>query len=256
MFAISLQSGSNGNCFYVEAGGVRLLVDAGISGVQAESRLAREGIDIRSVDALLISHDHRDHCSAMGIYQRKFGVPIYVTARTFRMATAMMSLGRMEDVRHFEAGQTLRFDGVSVETIPTPHDAAEGVGFVIDDGRWRLGILTDLGHVFEGLDSAVGGLDAVILESNYDPEMLEGGPYPRWLKERIRGPEGHLSNVEAGQLLRRSAGTQLRWACLAHLSADNNSPDLALRTCHEILGGDLPLHLSGRHAPTDVLEIC
>ena len=151
MQVISLQSGSNGNCIYVEAGGVRLLFDAGISGRQAELRLAARGRDIAAVDAVLISHDHRDHVRCAGVFQRKFGLPVYATRRTIEAASAYCDLGVMTNVQYFEAGGRLLFGEVVVETIPTPHDGADGVAFVVDDGYRRLGILTDLGHVFDRL---------------------------------------------------------------------------------------------------------
>lgn len=255
MFVIALQSGSNGNCYYVEAEGVRLLVDAGISGVLAQERLARHGLDIRAVDALLISHDHSDHCQSMGVYQRKFGLPIHVTGKTLHAADRRQRFGPLDRILPFHAGAVLRFGAVAVQTVRTPHDGADGVVFVIDDGRRRLGILTDLGHVFPGLEEVIGSLDAVILESNYDPEMLRDGPYPAFLKKRIRGPGGHLSNVEAAELLRSGGGSRLKWACLAHLSADNNHPELALRTHRARLGGRFPIHVASRHEATGVLEV-
>jgi phosphoribosyl 1,2-cyclic phosphodiesterase len=255
MLAISLQSGSNGNCIYVEAGGVRLLFDAGISGKRAQERLAERGRDVRSVDAVVISHDHADHTRSMGIYQRKFGLPVYVTAHTFEAARAKYPLGRIDDARHFKAGTTLQFGDVSVETVPTPHDGADGVVFIVDDGRHRLGVLTDLGHVFGGLDELIRSLDAVFLESNYDPQMLADGPYPPFLKRRIRGPQGHISNVEAAELLHAAASTRMQWACLAHLSEQNNTPDLALGTHREILSDGLPVHLASRYEATAPLAI-
>ncbi len=255
MLTISLQSGSNGNCIYVEAAGVRLLFDAGISGKQAQQRLAARGRDIAAVDAVLISHEHADHTRCMGIYQRKFGLPVYVTGRTLRAARARYTLGRIDDVRHFEAGSPLRFGGLTVETIPTPHDGVDGVAFVVDDGRRRLGILTDLGHVFPELENAVGSLDAVFIESNHDPDMLAAGTYPPLLKRRIRGPGGHLSNLEAADLLRPAAEQRLRWACLAHLSEENNDPGLALRTHREVLGDGLAIHVAGRYEATRTLKV-
>ncbi|MHC4400336.1 MAG: MBL fold metallo-hydrolase [Planctomycetota bacterium] len=254
MLTLSLQSGSNGNCIYVEAGGVRLLVDAGISGSQAEERLAACGRDIRSVDAVLISHDHADHSRALGIYQRKFGLPVYVTQKTLSAANRRCSLGRMQNLHYFRAGSVLRIGEVSVHSIPTPHDGADGVAFVVDDGRRRLGILTDLGHVFDGLEAVVGSLDAVFLESNHDRQMLATGPYPAFLKRRIRGPGGHLSNLEAARLL-AAADRRMRWACLAHLSEENNHPEVALDTHRQILGNRLPLHVAGRYEATDVFEV-
>ena len=255
MEVITLQSGSSGNCVYIETGGVRLLFDAGISGRQAELRLAEHGKEIRDVDALIISHDHRDHTSCMGIYHRKFGLPIYVTPSTFKTVSQRMKLGHVGDVRHFQAGDTLWFESVCVETISTPHDAADGVVFIVDDATHRFGILTDLGHVFDGLEQAVASLDAVLVESNYDPQMLESGPYPEFLKERISGPRGHLSNVEAAHLLKRAESTRLKWACLAHLSDENNDPSVAMRTHHEILGPDFPLKCADRQKASEVLRV-
>ena len=255
MKVIPLQSGSNGNCTYVQVGDIQLLFDAGISGRQAQQRLAAHGREITSVDALVISHDHRDHASAMGIYQRKFGVPVFVTEQTLAAADSNLSLGKLNDVRQFSAGNTLRFGAVTVETIRTPHDGVDGVGFVVDDGRCRLGILTDLGHVFRELESLVATLDAVVLESNYDPEWLDCGPYPYFLKQRIRGGRGHLSNEQAAGVLRAAMGQRLQWACLAHLSGENNSPDLALTTHREILGDGLPLHIAHRDQVSDLLEV-
>ena len=254
MRVIALQSGSNGNSIYVEADGVRLLFDAGISGKRAQMRLDARGRDIRGAEALIISHDHADHVSCAGIYQRKFGLPILATAGTLK-AALKYPLGRIERVRHFRAGGTIRFGGVVVETVPTPHDGADGVGFVVDDGRRRLGILTDLGPVFRGLEDVVRSLDAVLIESNYDPDMLEAGPYPTWLKQRIRGPRGHISNVEAAELLAAAAGKRMRWACLAHLSEKNNHPRVALHTHRKILGKGLPLRAASRYEATDIMEV-
>ncbi len=255
MRMVSLQSGSNGNCIYVEGGGARLLLDAGISGIQAETRLAAHGLDIREADAVLISHEHSDHIRSLGIFQRKFGLPAYVTERTLAAAAGWQKLGQLGDVRFFRPGTTLRFGGLSVQMLPTAHDAVEGVAFVLDDGRCRLGVLTDLGHVFKGLDAIVRSLDGVLLESNYDPDMLESGPYPPFLKDRIRGLEGHLSNPEAARLLKAASRERLRWACLGHLSEQNNCPELALQTHYDVLNGDLPLRVASRYEASEVMEV-
>ncbi len=254
MKVISLQSGSNGNCVYVEANGVTLLFDAGISGIQVEERLARHGRDAKAVDAVLISHDHIDHSQNMGVLHRKFGLPIYVTAKTYK-AAKRYALGHINDLRHFHSGETVKFGNVVVETIPTPHDAEDGVGFVVDDGTHRLGILTDLGHVFSGLAGVIASLDAVLLESNYDPDMLANGSYSNRLKKRITGPAGHISNFEAAELLLGSASKRMKWACLGHLSHDNNTPKLALATHRKILGDRLPLFVATRYEVSGVMEL-
>ncbi len=253
MNLISLQSGSNGNCIYVEAGDVTLLFDAGISGKQAAERLTFSGRDISRVDALIISHDHADHVRCAGIYQRKFGVPLYATEKTMRAAHSSHDLGTLTDVRHFRAGAPMQFGRVRVETLPTPHDGADGVAFIVDDGEFRLGIFTDLGHVYDDLKSALPTVDAVLIESNYDPDMLRNGSYPRYLKTRIAGSRGHLSNIESAELIARY-GARLRWACLGHLSGENNTPELALRT-HRSINGSMTYHLAGRHGAGDLLAV-
>jgi phosphoribosyl 1,2-cyclic phosphodiesterase len=190
----------------------------------------------------------------MGIFQRKFGLPIHVTAQTYHSA-CRCNLGNMDDLRYFRSGETLQFGSVSVETIPTPHDGVDGVAFVVDDGFHRLGILTDLGHVFDGLEAILASLDAVLLESNYDPGMLANGFYPESLKRRIQGPGGHISNIESAHLLQSVAGRRLKWACLAHLSEDNNTPELAMKTHRRIVGKDLTIHVASRYEATKVLQV-
>lgn len=255
MIAISVQSGSNGNCIYVETEHARLLFDAGVSGVTAEQRLKARGREIRKVDAVIISHDHADHARCAGVYQRKYGIPVYATQKTVAAADAYCGLGKFFDLRHFRAGETLTIKGVTIETVPTPHDGADGSIFVVASDNKRLGIMTDLGHVFPGLHEIVASLDGVFLESNYDPDMLARGPYPEFLKRRIRGEGGHISNSEAAELIRAASEGRLRWACLAHLSEQNNSPPVALRTHREIVGERVPLCVASRYGVSEVFEI-
>jgi phosphoribosyl 1,2-cyclic phosphodiesterase len=256
MITISLQSGSSGNCIYVETCGVRLLFDAGITGVQAQDRLAMHGRDIRTVDGVIISHDHGDHIRHAGVYQRKFGIPVYVTPATLAAASSRCNLGKLNDVRTFRSCDKIRFGEVLVHAIPTPHDGVDGSAFVIEAGNHRLGVLTDLGHVFKDLISIVSSLDAVFLESNYDPAMLAAGPYPAYLKQRIKGPKGHLSNIESAGILRRAVEEKrLQWACLSHLSEENNHPEIALRTHRDVLPTDLPLHVADRYASTEIFTV-
>jgi phosphoribosyl 1,2-cyclic phosphodiesterase len=252
VFTFSLQSGSNGNSIYVEADGVRLLFDAGISGRQARLRMAAHGRDIRDVDGLLLTHDHTDHARCAGIFQRLFGIPVYVTRPTYRVIGSQ--LGLIGDVRHFQAGEPLSFGPVTVHTYPTPHDAVDGVVFVVACRQKRLGIFTDLGHPFDTLPGLLESVDAAYLESNYDPEMLADGPYPPKLKARIRGFGGHLSNEESAQLVRR-CGRHHRWIALAHLSEQNNRPELALRTHRAVAGNDRCLAVAGRYGVSPLLRV-
>jgi phosphoribosyl 1,2-cyclic phosphodiesterase len=251
--AISLQSGSNGNCIYVETEGVRLIFDAGLSCIETERRLKAIGRDIRKVDALIISHDHADHVRCAGSMHRKYGIPIHITRDTLATALQRVRLGHLNDVRHFRAGDVIDFGDVIVRTIPTPHDGADGAVFVVQSGSMSLGIMTDLGHVFEELGREMSGLDAVFIESNYDPDMLLRGPYPAFVKRRIEGPGGHISNFESAELL--LSASCLKWACLAHLSSHNNYPALALKTHRKVLGNALTLHVAGRDSATDILAL-
>jgi phosphoribosyl 1,2-cyclic phosphodiesterase len=250
----SLQSGSNGNCYFVETGDVRLLFDAGLTGLQTKERLESFGVDIETIQAVIISHDHTDHIRCAGVLHRQFNLPIWMTPGTFQKVKPTRKLGHISDLHLFNGGETLQFGTVTVETIPTAHDAEEGVCFVVDNGKVRFGIMTDLGCRFLGLKEVIETLDGVFLESNYDPEMLVNGMYPDDLKQRIQSDHGHLSNEEAAELLLKS-GKRLRWVCLGHLSAHNNHPEVALETHRRILGETFPLHIAPRYEVSDVLEL-
>lgn len=253
MIAISLQSGSNGNSYYVEAGEVKLLFDAGITASMAARRLEEHGRDIKDVDALIISHDHGDHARHAGVYHRKYKMPVHITKKTQETAAKKHGIGRINNVSHFRTGDVIRFGNVSIQTIPSPHDAADGALFIISNNGKQLGIWTDLGHVSNDLYSLMPTLDAIFLESNYDPLMLDTGPYPTFLKKRIKGPEGHLSNIDCAELLQ--AGKNLQWACLAHISNNNNSPETALKTNRSIAGDSIRLYTANRYLSTVELSI-
>jgi len=249
----SCQSGSSGNCIFVRAGRTRLLIDAGISGREAERRMAHHGQDIRKVDALLLSHDHSDHASGGGVYQRNFGLPIHTTGGTYKACRG--KLGRLDNVCLFDPGETFEIGEAVIHTIRTPHDGADGVCFIIAHAGRRLGVFTDLGFVFGALTEAVADVDAMYLESNYDPQMLQVGPYPPHLQARIRGDGGHLANAEAAELLRDFGADRLQWAALAHLSEQNNTPTAALTTARRALRRPMALHVAHRHAVSQLFRV-
>ncbi len=255
MKAVSLQSGSNGNCIYVETGDARILFDAGISGIQAERRLAAVGRDIRDVDCVMISHDHWDHSRYAAVLSRKYGLKVSMTPKTYSKVTSYGGCGRFHEISHFGAGEIIRFGDTSVMTIPTPHDAVDGVAFIVDDSRSRLGVMTDLGHVFKGLPELLMTLDGVFLESNYDVSMLENGPYPAFLKNRIKGRSGHISNTDAAGLLSPAFRERLKWACLAHLSEQNNTPGTALDTHRDIIGTEAALSVASRYGVSSLMSL-
>jgi phosphoribosyl 1,2-cyclic phosphodiesterase len=254
MRAIALQSGSSGNAVYVESQGAAVIVDAGLSGKQVQIRADAAGIDLSRVQGILLSHDHIDHSRAAGILHRRHGWPVYGTRPTIEAACRYHNLGVLRDVRFFRRGESFQVGPLTIETIATPHDAADGCVFVIDDGQRRVGVMTDLGHVFPGLADVVATLDGVFLESNYDPDMLANGGYPPHLKKRITGPRGHISNAESAEVLAASrAKGRLKWAALSHLSQENNTPEIAHATHRRILGDAFPLYLTSRHTASPLI---
>jgi phosphoribosyl 1,2-cyclic phosphodiesterase len=249
----SLQSGSNGNCIYVEAGGTRLLIDAGISARLARRRLARHNRELCGIHALFLSHGHGDHVCGAAIFQRVFGVPVYATPPTAR--DVMPLFGRHGEIRMFWPGDTISIDAVRIHTIPSPHDVEGSVLFVIEHAGRRLGVFTDFGQPFAAVRAVLPTLDALYLESNYEPHLLATGPYPPELKARISGRDGHLSNEQAAELLLLCDRSRLRWAALAHLSAKNNSPDVALQVHRRVLGEDFPLWVAGRYDVSPLMPV-
>ncbi len=254
MLTCALQSGSNGNAIYVEAAGVRLLFDAGLSGRRVRERLARHGRDARGVHALILSHAHGDHTRGAGVCHRLFEWPVYATPATHQSIRSQFGPVRGDGVRSFAPGHTLTFGAVRVHTLPTPHDARESVAFIVEAEGRRLGIFTDLGHPFGALATALRDVHAAYLESNYDPQMLDTGPYPPELKARIRGHAGHISNDEAAALLHHCC-PRPSWIALAHLSAENNTPELALATSRQRVGAAYPLHVASRYEVSDLWAV-
>lgn len=253
MRSVALASGSNGNAIWVETRDARLLFDAGISGKKLQERSATRDVDPFDVDALLLSHNHSDHTCGAGVAHRRFGVPIHATRGTWRVISKRM--GRVEGPRIFTGGETLRFGGTRVLTIPTPHDGVDGCAFVVEENGARLGILTDLGHAFDELGRVLGTLDAAYLEANYDPEMLETGPYPLDLQKRIRGPGGHLSNPEAVELALDAGRRRLTQVVLCHLSGENNAPEAVLDSARPLEGRGVRVRIAGRHTASDWLDL-
>lgn len=226
----TLASGSSGNCVYAEHDGGAVLVDAGISGKRIAEGLKKIGRDGTRLSGVILTHDHHDHISAAGVMARRYKIPLCMSRGTF--SGCKSRLGKVELVQIFKAGDTFTLGGFTVETLPTPHDGEEPTAIILSSGKTRVGVLTDLGHPFDELRRTLATLDAAVLESNYDPQMLKNGPYPYHLQQRIRSDAGHISNAEAGMLVREHGG-RLKAVLLAHLSQNNNTPELALSTFHQ-----------------------
>jgi phosphoribosyl 1,2-cyclic phosphodiesterase len=229
-----LASGSKGNAIYVESGDSRVLVDAGLSARELNRRLASFGADGDSLHALLITHEHTDHCRGLGPMARRHHLPVFIQHQTREILTG---IGRIDDCRDFSSGDTLLLRGLRIETVPLTHDAVATVGYIIETGEGKVGIVTDLGIATRLVVERFRGCRVLILESNHDEEMLWEGPYPWALKQRIRGKHGHLSNRAAAELLGNLLWEGLEAVFLAHLSETNNLPCLAERHAREVLEG-------------------
>ena len=247
MIVIPLQSGSTGNCIYVKSQDHAFLFDAGISAKCAGERLASVGKNILDVDALFITHEHSDHIQCASIFAKKYHLPIYLTHKTYARAKRRFRLDGLPELVFFNAGDSLSFGATTVQSIPTPHDAVDGCVYTVKDQKFKVGVFTDLGHVFPELEAVMPSLDGLYIESNYDPTMLREGSYPESLKRRISGPRGHISNKDAAKLIADHASERLQWVCIGHLSEENNSPEKALETHRHKLGCFLPIGIASRY---------
>lgn len=230
-----LASGSDGNCLCVTSGQTVVLIDAGITLSRLTEGLAQIGIDPKAIRAVLLTHDHSDHwASATLALHQRYGVPIYANEGTAEAVDQIIGTGKVL-WRIFETGSQFTIGDLAIEPFTVPHDAAETVGFVLDDGQCRLGIATDLGMATETVRRALANCNALVLEANHDVEMLRHSARPRPLIRRIEGCRGHLSNEQSAALLGKVISPRLKTVTLAHLSRECNTPALATAVVKQVL---------------------
>ena len=261
----SIASGSSGNCVYVGSDTTHLLMDVGISGKRTEAGLAELGLTMKDIDAICITHEHADHISGLGVLARKYGVPIYETRGTVEAIRKTSSLGQIDEslFRVIVPDERCIIKDIALYPVRTSHDAADPVAYRIDhDGR-RIGLITDLGCYNDYTVECLRNLDLLYLEANHDVHMLQVGPYPYYLKQRILGERGHLSNESAGKLLSRLLHDNMQAIVLGHLSKENNLPELAYESVRvevtmsdtEYSGNDFPLYVAKRDVVSEVIEV-
>lgn len=239
----SIASGSSGNCIYVGSDDTHILVDTGISGKKIENGLNSLDITGRDVDGILVTHEHSDHIKGLGVIARKYGTPIFATEGTIEAIRNTPSIGKFpENIFHkIQSDETFSIKDIEIIPFRIPHDAAEPVGYRLENAKSSIGIATDLGKYDEYIINNLQNLDAILLEANHDVRMLEVGKYPYYLKQRILGDRGHLSNEKAGQLLCQLLHDDMKAIFLGHLSRENNYEELAYETvCSEVTLGDNP----------------
>ena len=257
-----LFSGSSGNALFLRQGNTALLVDAGLAGSTVAGALRAIGEDPAALSGILVTHEHIDHVRGVGVLARRLKVPVYANEGTWQGMLQHTGPIPPDRIRMFETGREFYIGSIAVYPFKTPHDANESVGFAFrtEDGK-KLSILTDVGHMHDGLFDAVSGSDLILIESNHDVEMLKVGPYPYPLKRRILGDEGHLSNDACGAALARLYRRGVKQAVLGHLSKENNLGSIALETvraclrAEDIPDGDFALSLAYRDRAGDIYEL-
>ena len=247
----SLNSGSNGNCYYIGNENEAVLIDAGISCRETEQRMNRLELSIKKVKAIFITHEHSDHINGLTKLVKKHKIPVYITAATRKCP----SLDWSEQVAvNFQAYQPILIGGLVVTAVPKFHDANDPHSFIISCRGINVGVFTDSGRICENLIRNFRNCHAAFLESNYDAEMLENGGYPLILKNRIRGGVGHLSNAEALQLFLEHRPAFMSHLFLSHLSRNNNTPEIAHQLFHEVSGGT-QIIVASRNSETPIFKI-
>jgi phosphoribosyl 1,2-cyclic phosphodiesterase len=251
LFITSLNSGSNGNCYYVGNAQEAVLIDAGISCRETEKRMKRLGLSMDTVKAIFISHEHGDHIAGVSVLAKKYQLPVYITTPTLNGGRIALDKSQ---VKSFIAHNAVSIGSLSITAFPKFHDASDPHSFIISCGEVNVGVFTDLGIACEQLVNYFQKCHAAFLESNYDADMLEKGGYPYHLKNRIRGGEGHLSNEQALQLFLEHRPSFMSHLLLAHLSKNNNDPKL-VEDLFNRHAGNTKIVVASRYNETEVYHI-
>lgn len=223
LFITSLNSGSNGNCYYVGNHQEAVLIDAGLSCKETEKRMQLLGLSMQLVKAIFISHEHSDHIKGVEAIAEKYALPVFITAATAQRGRLHFN---KQLLRHFVAQEPIMVGALSITAFPKLHDAADPHSFIVEGNGVTVGVLTDIGACCDQVSHYISKCHAAFLEANYDESLLEKGSYPIFLKERIRGGSGHLSNVQSLEIFTQYRPKFMTHLLLSHLSRDNNNPEM------------------------------
>jgi phosphoribosyl 1,2-cyclic phosphodiesterase len=248
LFISSLNSGSNGNCYYIGNHSEAVLIDAGLSCRETEKRLARTGLSFSKIKAVFISHEHGDHIRGAEVIARKYRIPLYISENAFKQSRIKLDPSL---VIYLCAYQPVQVGELIVNAFPKQHDASEPYSFTITGYGITVGVLTDIGTACENVIKNFRLCHAAFLEANYDEAMLEEGSYPPYLKKRIRGDHGHLSNHQAHELFTNHKSSFLGLLLLSHLSQDNNDPEIVYELFAKNAGGT-HITVASRHRESEI----
>lgn len=258
----SLYSGSTGNCLFVETDNSKVLIDAGVSAKKIVSGLSSINIGLDDIDAVLVTHEHSDHVQSLGTISNKFDVPVFANAETWSSMPKQRDKVLEHNIKFFNVDEVFEIGDLKILPFSIPHDAANPCGFNLFYDNKKLSIATDLGHITTNILNHLDGSNFLMLESNYDTEVLKCGRYPFMLKSRIAGPNGHLSNNLAGKTISHLIGSGLSNVVIGHLSKDNNFPELAYTTVLEELAvnnysaSDINISVASPVSPSDLFCVC
>lgn len=258
----SLSSGSSGNCYYLGNEFHGILIDAGISATSIRKFLKDMDISMQSIMGVLITHNHIDHIKGLELLTRKNSLPAFTTAKIWESILSPQKKISRDCIREIPLQQKFHLAGFDIEAFPVSHDAPETIGFHICAGDRKITIVTDLGHICQTSSPYIKAANLLVIESNYDEQMLENGRYPHFLKARIRSDHGHLGNHQTAAFLADNINDSLDHICLAHLSKNNNTPEMVLQTLEQtflrmgiVLNGRPQISVLNRNTPTDIIRL-
>ena len=256
----SLYSGSSGNSLFVETDNTKLLIDAGVSSKKIETALKDIDVDPCTLDGILITHEHSDHVQGLGTFSKKFDLPVFVNQETLDAMPKQRDKIADKNIKKFKISEKFSIGDLDIDPFSIPHDAANPCGFTIWGDNKKISIATDIGHMTNDILKKLEESSFVLLESNYDPEVLKCSSYPFSLKSRIAGPSGHLSNEIAGKTISFLLKSGLKKAMLGHLSKESNFPELAYKSVmdeiiNNKLNNNLTLNVASRIKPSDIINI-
>lgn len=250
-----LGSGSRGNSVFIESNHTSILIDAGFSGKETQRRLNLLGKTLDDIQAIFVTHEHNDHINGVGVLSRKCRIPVFANYAT--LIGGEKKTGKLFQICEFETGAKVSFQDLEIKSFRISHDTNDPVGFVVSCGDTSVGYCTDTGKVSHLMEQRLKGCNGLILEFNHDLVMLQNGPYPLPLQQRVRSNYGHLANPDAAGFLHRLAHEKLRHVVLAHLSETNNLPELAIQEARRSIEGKdtIRLHLAKQNDPIEMIVL-
>lgn len=252
----SLYSGSSGNSSLVQSKNINILVDAGVSGKKIVDALASINVGIENICAILITHEHIDHTQSISTLSKKYNIPVYANKKTWDAMQDKKSKISNDNICYFNNNKPFNLNDITILPFDIPHDAANPCGFTISDSDSKLSIATDIGHMTTFILDNIKNSNFLLLEANYEPDVLKCSSYPFHLKERIASPIGHLSNIDAGKTINYLADFGVKNVMLGHLSKENNFPELAYKSVLEqIENKELKLNVASRFSPSEFFNV-